>query len=109
MQMVVANPVAQGQFWHLDNGAGGLTVVVPLTLDDEMLGPLMVLPGSHHVAGKNATDWWWTRALKVFKGALTSSGPDGNTSITYDLGDAIIYSGKMIKRERGNRKYNRSK
>ncbi|KAF4716032.1 hypothetical protein FOZ62_007304, partial [Perkinsus olseni] len=29
MQMVVANPVAQGQFWHLDNGAGGLTVVVP--------------------------------------------------------------------------------
>lgn len=43
-----------------------------------------------------SADWWWTRAMNVFKGVLTRSGPDGNTSVTYDLGDAIIYSGKMV-------------
>eukprot|EP00928_Gymnodinium_smaydae_P040770 TRINITY_DN2761_c0_g2_i1.p3 TRINITY_DN2761_c0_g2~~TRINITY_DN2761_c0_g2_i1.p3 ORF type:complete len:227 (+),score=46.37 TRINITY_DN2761_c0_g2_i1:1807-2487(+) len=49
-QLVVADPCAETQRWHLDSvGGPALTVLVPLSTARASHGPQAVLPASHHL------------------------------------------------------------
>eukprot|EP00435_Cladocopium_sp_Y103_P075387 s7_g57.t1 len=41
------------RFWHVDNAASGVTLIVPLTPVPEDMGATLLLPGSHQLFGQD--------------------------------------------------------
>lgn len=100
VQLVVADPCAMEQFWHVDNAAGGLTLFVPLTAVPTDLGPTLFLPGTHHLMAQG-------KAPGVCLSSLFSS--DGVASGTMEAGDALLYDARTFHRCSTNARYERTR
>lgn len=104
VQLLVAVPTAVDQFWHVDNAARGVTLVVPLTPVQEDLGPEMFLPGSHHFFDTMLS--LWQRARRCGASLLQS---DGVAVATMAAGDAVLYDARTLHRCASNRRYDRTR
>jgi ectoine hydroxylase-related dioxygenase (phytanoyl-CoA dioxygenase family) len=102
LQMLVTEPCAVDQFWHMDNASPGLTLYVPLTDVPENLGPMLFLPGSHHLL---TSDGLATRVQR-FLGSFLSS--NGLVVGKLAAGDALIHNSAIFHRGSRNRCYDRS-
>mmetsp|Transcript_79442 Transcript_79442/g.199645 ORF Transcript_79442/g.199645 Transcript_79442/m.199645 type:complete len:484 (-) Transcript_79442:80-1531(-) len=104
VQLLVTDPCAVDQFWHVDNTAPGLTLFVPLTEVPEDLGPTLFLPGTHHLlAGPPG--------LGSRIGALVASffASEGVVVGSMGAGDALLYDSRIVHRGAANRKYDRTR
>eukprot|EP00927_Polykrikos_kofoidii_P087094 TRINITY_DN9953_c0_g3_i1.p1 TRINITY_DN9953_c0_g3~~TRINITY_DN9953_c0_g3_i1.p1 ORF type:complete len:504 (-),score=98.24 TRINITY_DN9953_c0_g3_i1:245-1756(-) len=104
VQLIVSEPCAADQFWHIDNKAGGITVFVPLTAVPEDMGPTHFLPGSHHFFEPQRSQ------LSRF-GACAESllSSEGVAIGAMQAGDALIYDSRIIHRGAANRRYDRTR
>jgi len=90
-QILVAEPSAQKQLWHMDNRAPGLTLYIPLTDVPSDTGPTVFLPGTHHFFDRESG--YITRAKRFCRSFLVSCGTiEGALS----AGDAILYDSRVI-------------
>eukprot|EP00439_Symbiodinium_sp_Y106_P073893 s3505_g14.t1 len=102
VQLMTSDPCATDQFWHMDNTAPGLTLVVPLTAVPEDMGATLVLPGSHRLFGQELGLFAKTRAF-MSSLLLANSRP----AVTLDPGDAFLYDSRLLHRTAANRRYDR--
>jgi len=102
VQMLVTDPCAVDQFWHMDNASPGLTLYVPLTDVPEDLGPMHFLPGSHHLFTEDSL----ATRVQRFLGSFMSS--NGVVVGKLAAGDALIHNASIIHKGSLNRKYDRS-
>ncbi|CAE7260222.1 unnamed protein product, partial [Symbiodinium necroappetens] len=102
VQLMTSDPCATDQFWHMDNTAPGLTLVVPLTAVPEDMGATLVLPGSHRLFGQELGLFSKTRA-SLSSLLLASSRP----AVTLEPGDAFLYDSRLLHRTAANRRYDR--
>mmetsp|Transcript_92996 Transcript_92996/g.250978 ORF Transcript_92996/g.250978 Transcript_92996/m.250978 type:complete len:450 (+) Transcript_92996:68-1417(+) len=99
-QLIVADPCAEGQGWHLENAGGpGLTVFLPLSNIAADRGPQSVLPGTHHLSdgslGLRERLRLCLKALCATHGAVASAAaPDR----TWAAGDALVLDGRLLHR-----------
>eukprot|EP00928_Gymnodinium_smaydae_P054036 TRINITY_DN37888_c0_g1_i1.p1 TRINITY_DN37888_c0_g1~~TRINITY_DN37888_c0_g1_i1.p1 ORF type:complete len:481 (-),score=51.42 TRINITY_DN37888_c0_g1_i1:66-1508(-) len=100
LQLLVADPCAVEQFWHVDNAAGGLTVFVPLTSVSRDIGPTHVLPGTHRLLGQD-------RSYAACASAFLDT--EGVPVCTMEAGDALVYDARTFHRCAANRRYDRSR
>jgi len=101
-QILVAEPSAQKQFWHMDNSAPGLTLFIPLTDIPSDAGPTVFLPGTHHFFDREIG--YITRAKRFCRSFLVSCGTiEGAVS----AGDAILYDSRVIHYSSANRRLDR--
>lgn len=103
VQLLISDPCASDQFWHMDNAARGLTLFVPLTPLPEELGPNLLLPGSHHLFDEELQ--LSGRLGKFFSSLLCS---DGIAVAAMDSGDALLYDSRLVHRGAANRRYDRA-
>jgi len=103
VQLLVAEPCAVDQFWHVDNAARGLTLMVPLTELSEDIGPTMFLPGTHHLF--EGSQGKFERARRFLHSFLSS---DGIAKGTMQAGDAIVYDSRTVHRGLKNSRYDRT-
>jgi len=104
VQLIVSDPCAVDQFWHVDNTAPGLTLLVPLTPVPAELGPTLFLPGSHHLFEERTGRF---SRLRNFLASVLAS--DGVTVGAMGPGDALVYDSRIVHRGAANRKYNRTR
>lgn len=100
VQLLVTEPGAMEQFWHMDNASRGLTLFVPLTPVPIDVGPTLVIPGSHHLSVE--ADSMVSRAQKCASSMLCC---DGTPAGTMDAGDALIYDARTFHRCIANRSF----
>mmetsp|Transcript_73596 Transcript_73596/g.204517 ORF Transcript_73596/g.204517 Transcript_73596/m.204517 type:complete len:455 (-) Transcript_73596:88-1452(-) len=101
-QLVIADPCAEAQKWHLDQAAGpGLTIFVPLTNVEADRGPQAVLPGTHHLHDKQLPMRSRLRrclgALSASHGALSVTAGEERAA-TWSAGDALVLDGRLMHR-----------
>eukprot|EP00913_Durusdinium_trenchii_P027476 g25768.t1 len=97
-----ADPCAVDQFWHVDNAASGLTLVVPLTAIPGDMGGTLLLPGSHHLFSNQGTV---SRVQNFFSSLLSANG---QPSVMLNAGDAFLYDSRLLHRSAANRRYDRT-
>jgi len=104
VQLLVTDPCAVDQFWHVDNTAPGLTLFVPITEVPEDLGPTLFLPGTHHILANSSGG-------RSRFGALASSffASEGVVVGSMGAGDALLYDSRIVHRGAANRKYDRTR
>lgn len=103
VQLLVTDPCAADQYWHIDNRSHGLTLVVPLTTVPANLGASLFIPGSHHLF---QTDQGRVTRWKSFLSSVL--GSDGPLVTPMLAGDALLYDSRCIHRGTVNRRYDRS-
>jgi len=104
MQLLVTDPCAEDQFWHIDNRFRGLTLFIPITDVPADLGPDVFLPGSHHLFDESLGHF--SRVRKFMSSFLAS---DGVSAGTMKAGDALVYDSRIIHRDAANTRYDRSR
>jgi len=104
VQLVISEPCAAEQFWHIDNISPGLTVYVPLTAAPEEMGVTQFLPGSHFFFAKHLSIF-----RRIANWGSSCFASDGITGATMDAGDALIYDSRVLHRTSANRLYNRTR
>lgn len=104
VQLIISDPCAEDQFWHVDNTAPGLTLFVPLTDVPVEMGPTLFLPGSHHLFQQELGRF--TRVRSFLASTLAS---DGVAVGAMGPGDALVYDSRIVHRGAANRKYNRTR
>jgi len=104
VQMIVTDPNASDQFWHIDNCSQGLTLFVPLTPVSEDIGPTLFLPGSHHLFEGERT---YGQRFRSCSSSLLES--DGITAGVMSAGDALLYDSRILHRCGANRLYDRTR
>lgn len=102
VQLMVSDPCAVDQFWHVDNAASGLTLVVPLTAIPGDMGGTLLLPGSHHLFSNQGTV---SRVQNFFSSLLSANG---QPSVMLNAGDAFLYDSRLLHRSAANRRYDRT-
>jgi len=102
VQLMVADPCAVDQFWHVDNAASGLTLMVPLTPIPEDMGATLLLPGSHWLFGQESL----RRRARGFLASLLST--EIQPAVTLAPGDALLYDSRLLHRIAANRRYDRT-
>jgi len=102
VQLIISDPCALDQFWHIDNAAHGLTLFVPLTQVSEDLGPTLFLPGSHHLFQNELS--WPTRLSNFAESFFSCSGVPAGTMAA---GDALLYDARVMHRCAANKRYER--
>uniref|UniRef100_A0A7S1MK30 Uncharacterized protein n=1 Tax=Alexandrium catenella TaxID=2925 RepID=A0A7S1MK30_ALECA len=108
-QLIVADPIADAQSWHLDAAAGGpaLSVFLPLAAVPQDRGPQELLPGSHalHERGLSVRERCrrCLSALCATHGAVSSaaSTPSGSPR-DWAAGDALVLDGRLLHRALAN-------
>lgn len=102
VQLMISDPCAIDQFWHVDNAAPGVTLVVPLTAIPEDMGVTFLLAGSHHLFEEGSR----MSCLGACIGSLLS----GNSipAVTMAPGDAFLYDSRLLHRTAANRRYERT-
>lgn len=103
IQLVVTEPGAMEQFWHVDNIAPGLTLVVPLTPVPEDMGPNLFMTGSHQFFAQESNV---LQRLQSCASSLLRS--NGAAVATMEAGDALLYDSRVVHRGNLNRRYDRS-
>jgi len=103
VQLLVTEPGALDQFWHIDNAARGLTLFVPLTPLQEDMGPNLFVPGSHHFFEHERG-----KADRVQSCASSLLAGQNVTKATMVPGDALLYDSRVIHRGDRNRRYDRT-
>lgn len=103
IQMVVTDPGALAQPWHIDNAFKGLTLVVPLTPMPEDMGPISFMTGSHHLFESRLGH---VDRLQGCASSLLRS--NGVAVAAMDAGDALLYDSRIIHRGELNRRYDRT-
>jgi hypothetical protein len=101
VQLLLTEPCAVDQFWHVDNANHGLTVFIPLTPVPADIGPTLFLPGSHHLF--DGSDFFG-RVTRLFSSLLSS---DGVAVGTMNAGDCLIYDSRIIHRGAANMRYDK--
>lgn len=108
VQLLVTDPCAVGQFFHVDNVQPGITVMVPLTNVPAEIGPTCFLPGSHHLVGPTpGQDPGFFSRLSAFTSSAFST--DGVTVGAMSAGDALIYDSRMLHYGAANKLYDRTR
>ncbi|CAE7397866.1 unnamed protein product [Symbiodinium natans] len=102
VQLMTSDPCAVDQFWHMDNIAPGLTLVVPLTAVPEDMGATLLLPGSHHCVGQ---EQGVVSKARAFLRSMLSA--NSRPAVTLELGDALLYDSRLLHRTAANRRYDR--
>jgi len=102
-QLIVADPLAEVQTWHLDaTGGPGLSIFVPLTHVARDRGPQELLPGTHHL---HATGLGLRQRLRRCLAALTATHgavPLATDCSTWFAGDALVLDSRLLHRGLGN-------
>eukprot|EP00438_Fugacium_kawagutii_P015617 Skav212788 [mRNA] locus=scaffold159:415969:421050:- [translate_table: standard] len=88
VQLMLSDPCAEDQFWHVDNAASGLTLMVPLTALSEDMGAALLLPGSHRLFGPEG----FGRRVRGFLASLLST--ERPPAVTLAAGDALLYDAR---------------
>jgi len=104
IQLLVSEPCAVDQFWHLDNTTPGLTLFVPLTSVPEDMGPTILLPGSYHLFQSERSLY---RKIQSFASSFFAS--EGLVVGSMSAGDALLYDSRIIHRGAMNRRYDRTR
>jgi len=100
-QLIVADPCAEAQGWHVENVAGaGLTVFVPLNSISDERGPQAILPGTHHL--QDGTVPLRSRLRLCLKALCSTHGVvsvagTGRES-AWAAGDALVLDGRLLHR-----------
>lgn len=108
-QLIVAEPMAKTQYWHLDVASGkpGLTVMVPLTAVSVTTGAQELLPGSHALHDSNVPFSKRVRlclsTLGVTHGAVSSA-----EGCEWRAGDALVVDGRLFHRGTFNDSFGKS-
>jgi len=117
VQLLITDPCATDQFWHIDNSARGLTLFVPLTPLPEELGPNVFLPGTHHLFEEEFTKWFLANSNTAAAGKRPDGagkfissllGSDGLAVAAMESGDALLYDSRLVHRGAANRRYDRA-
>merc|ERR1719343_374298 len=98
-QLIVADPCAEAQGWHLDSvGGPGLTVFVPLSDIDTQRGPQALLPGSHHWHDSSLS--LRDRLRKSLKALCSTHGAvlTAETGKSWAAGDALVLDSRLLHR-----------
>merc|ERR1719203_247581 len=108
VQILVSDPCAVDQFWHIDNTAPGVTVLLPLTPVPEEIGPTAFLPSSHLLFGKGpgSSPGLIGRCMAFASSMLTA---DGVPATSMNAGDALIYDSRLLHYGKANRLYDRTR
>lgn len=108
-QLIVADPIADAQSWHLDAAAGGpaLSVFLPLAPVSQDRGPQELLPGTHALHKQELSVRERCRrclaALCATHGAVSSSSPAPSGSPRdWAAGDALVLDGRLLHRGLAN-------
>lgn len=107
VQLLVTDPCAEDQWWHVDNTAPGLTLFIPITTVREDIGPTIFLPGSHHTHVDTPGRSSYGERLRAFASSYFSA--DGAVAGSMEAGDALLYDSRIIHRGSANRKYDRTR
>ncbi|CAJ1401824.1 unnamed protein product [Effrenium voratum] len=102
VQLMVSDPCAVDQFWHVDNASSGLTLVVPLTAIPQEMGATLLLPGSHHLFKQESIP---SRVAAFFASLLSANG---QPAVVLAAGDALLYDSRLLHRTAANRRYDRT-
>lgn len=87
VQLIVQEPLASEQFWHVNNTSKGVTVVVPLTKIPSGQGPEQIFPGSQKLMGEGV--------LSSLRGIANVSEP---VSLPLEVGDALVMDARLMKK-----------
>lgn len=102
-QLIVADPCAEGQTWHIENSsAPGLTVFVPLSNITSDRGPQELLPGTHFLSDSSLPlrerARRCLRALCATHGTVVAASPER----PWAAGDALVMDGRLLHRGLSN-------
>jgi len=101
IQLVVADPLAAQQSWHMDNSKPGLTVVVPLVdfkYGKDGNGSMEVQPGTHLLRPNSVTSrrvTWLERVKNTFNAFHVANGV---FALSMNVGDICIYDSRLLHR-----------
>lgn len=99
VQLIVTDPNAEKQFWHLDSAGSGLSVFIPLAPVRADLGPQHVLPGSHALSKEGGGFFkGFIRCVEILaatRGAASAS-PEGG--LAWNAGDALLLDSRLLHR-----------
>jgi len=97
-QLIVADPFAAMQFWHLDNTLGPcLTVIVPLNDMGKDRGEQQILAGTH--ALHDSSQPVLQRIQHCLKCLFQLHGPSSTSEPTpWKAGDAFVLDGRLLHR-----------
>mmetsp|Transcript_60494 Transcript_60494/g.128245 ORF Transcript_60494/g.128245 Transcript_60494/m.128245 type:complete len:486 (-) Transcript_60494:53-1510(-) len=107
VQLLVSDPCAVDQFWHVDNTAPGLTLFIPLTEVPEDLGPTLFHPGSQWYYGQVPGSSSVFSRLSNFASSFLSS--EGVMVGAMGAGDGLLYDSRIIHRGAINKRYDRTR
>lgn len=112
-QLIVAEPMADAQGWHLDSvGSTGLSVFLPLTRIGPDRGQQAVLPGTHNL--HDSTLPFKERFRRCFSALCATHGaqsivpiPDPEAPIlgpgaAWEAGDALVLDSRLLHRGLSN-------
>ena len=112
LQFVDAMPGCSSQFWHCDNTARGLTILLPLVPTTAANGPTELFPASHRIwqrggASANDANAGSPAATAAAIGDLLSGARSTPLEVapvraTVGAGAAIIYDSRTLHRGRTN-------
>jgi len=103
-QLIVADPIADAQSWHLDSAGGNpaLSIFLPLAPIPPGHGPQELLPGTHalHVSQLSLRERLrrCLSALCATHGAVSSAAPARD----WAAGDALALDGRLLHRGLAN-------
>lgn len=108
VQLLVTDPCAVDQFWHIDNTAPGITVLIPLTPVSEEIGPTHFIPSSHLLFGEvPGAGRGSFRRFSEFMSSILSM--DREAVSPMNAGDALIYDSRLLHYGGANRLYDRTR
>mmetsp|Transcript_10790 Transcript_10790/g.23826 ORF Transcript_10790/g.23826 Transcript_10790/m.23826 type:complete len:493 (-) Transcript_10790:15-1493(-) len=97
IQLIISDPCAEDQFWHVDNTKRGITCFIPLTDVSKELGATEVLPGSHYLFNDQLPIT--TRISKCVNAYFGAGGP---CEAHMPAGDCLIYDARTVHRGLAN-------
>lgn len=102
-QLVITEPWAEAQRWHLDKvGRMGLTVLVPLRHIGSNRGSQQLLPGSHHISDTARPLMQRLRksfsALAASHGAVEVTAAGGLPDHDWQAGEALLLDSRVLHR-----------
>jgi len=109
VQLVITEPMALAQVWHMDNGHRGLTVMIPLE-PVRTQGLQKVLLGSHRPAQEawevlldthGPIDSYRIPQGESPHGAAVAPAPTGDDHV-WDAGEALIMDSRLLHRGESN-------
>ncbi|CEL93097.1 unnamed protein product [Vitrella brassicaformis CCMP3155] len=101
LQLLIADPMAENQFWHIDNWSPGITVVLALCNIRHKNGPTEVLPASHRLfPSDKRSAFEQIREIFQFHGRVQSIG--GPVEGELQEGDVLLYDSRTLHRGKAN-------